>query len=513
MSNSLLIKNFFHNLLVSIGLSIYAFSSIYQANIYKISFLQSIHSLFFVVINATFLFFFFKLISLGRIKISNLNLIVPISTIYLFQYKTFYIFYAETFNGQVIRNLYLLIFFFLFLIFLIFIVSKIKNRYIIRSLFTFLIILNLIPCLGIALKLVANKKPIFYSNNSHIIKNTESEPDIYYLIFDMYPSEKVLNKFWKFDNSNFLFGLKNLGFKIFSESQSNYPRTYLALNSILNLNYIHKKNETKQDFLTESFLNNTIMYNKASIFLKERGYNYYIFEGGIIPKVEKKTKQDFFLSDMSTPSQLDSYSTSDNDFFLFLINNSVYLPFADKIQFISSKIYRKRINYVFNKLPELSLQNDKKFVIAHVLSPHSPYIFDQNGKDVFISNDSPLRKLAFLNQLKFINQRIFLMITKLINDSRKRKKIIIIQGDHGTREIKPNGNYNMNQDWAQEFYGNFNAIYSDDPKFIEKYKYSSPVNTFRQLFNIQFNQKLALLEDKIYFTDFNFPLFIYEMKK
>ena len=38
-----------------------------------------------------------------------------------------------------------------------------------------------------------------------------NDPDIYYIVLDMYPSNGVLKKYWKFDNSKFLTDLNKIG--------------------------------------------------------------------------------------------------------------------------------------------------------------------------------------------------------------------------------------------------------------------------------------------------------------
>jgi len=97
-------------------------------------------------------------------------------------------------------------------------------------------------------------------------------------------------------------------------------------------------------------------------------------------------------------------------------------------------------------------------------------------------------------------------LEKILNTSNGRSKIIIIQGDHGTREIVPNNIYSFKQDWAQEAFGNLNAIYFSDKIKNKKVDYHSSVNTFRFILNQEFNQNNSYLEDKSYYTDFTFPL-------
>ena len=122
------------------------------------------------------------------------------------------------------------------------------------------------------------------------------------------------------------------------------------------------------------------------------------------------------------------------------------------------------------------------------------------------------QKIAFINQLKYINKRIIDVLDKILKTSNGREKIIIIQGDHGTREILPNNIYFSSQNWVEEAFGNLNVIYFSDSAKNSKVEYFSPVNTFRYILNVQFNENFKLLEDKEYYSDFTFPLKIHKIQ-
>ncbi len=63
-------------------------------------------------------------------------------------------------------------------------------------------------------------------------------PDIYYIILDGYGRSDVLKNEYGYDNSDFLNGLRDVGFYIAECSQSNYAQTQMSLASSLNFNYI-----------------------------------------------------------------------------------------------------------------------------------------------------------------------------------------------------------------------------------------------------------------------------------
>jgi hypothetical protein len=495
--------------------SSYPVSFLYQVNFDRLLLKQTMLPYLIVAVTALLFFSVLKGISLLNIRIKNVYLIVPFLSILLFTYgNIFSLLSNQIFIGPFVRNRYLIPLYLILSVFLIYAIHSIKNKNAIRLLFCFIVLLNLIPFVDILFSTL-NKRNIYLKQDKVFPQyqkiSSDRDPDIYFIILDMYPSNNVLKKYWDYDNSKFINELKKHGFKIFDESKSNYPRTYLALNSVLNMKYIHQQNGVKLDYLTKDYLDKTLQKNHASVYLKKRGYNYYVFDGGIFSEPLNKNPQDFYLKPDPKTSVINFQTTPDNDFLLLFINNSIVFPFADKIEFISSNIYRKRIKYVLRKLPILANQPDKKFVIAHIMSPHSPYIFGEKGEEVFVDENSPLRKKAFLKQLKFINKQILSVINLTIKSKNTRDKIIIIQGDHGTREISPNGKFLLDEDWAQAYYGNLNAIFSSNKTKTSSWTYVSPVNTFRQIFNSEFGENFTILPDKKYYTDFNFPLIFYPL--
>lgn len=117
-----------------------------------------------------------------------------------------------------------------------------------------------------------------------------------------------------------------------------------------------------------------------------------------------------------------------------------------------------------------------------------------------------MKKRKFISQLKFINKRI-INLMNIILSIDKGDKIIIIQGDHGTRMLKPNGKFDISQDWVKEEFGNLNCIfYEKNQKIRKDIPNLSTVNTFRFILNEQFGYNLKYLDDNKYHTNLVLPL-------
>jgi hypothetical protein len=167
---------------------------------------------------------------------------------------------------------------------------------------------------------------------------------------------------------------------------------------------------------------------------------------------------------------------------------------------------RDRVLCVFDELPILDQKfSSPKFIFAHIMLPHGPYIFGPNGENVNpgISLDgNPWDpKKAHIDQLKFANKNIRILVETLL--SQDNNSIIIIQGDTGSAF---SGAWdNPSEDLIIERMSNLNAIYFPNGNYEEFSEYITPVNSFRIIFNEFFDADYTLLEDNMYWSTNNKP--------
>jgi phosphoglycerol transferase MdoB-like AlkP superfamily enzyme len=77
-------------------------------------------------------------------------------------------------------------------------------------------------------------------------------------------------------------------------------------------------------------------------------------------------------------------------------------------------------------------QSQPKFVFVHVVVPHPPFLFNEDGStDTLnvISLSDKFEKEKYAAQVKFLQRQVLAMLDQL--DKNPRKKVVIIQGDHG----------------------------------------------------------------------------------
>ncbi len=127
-------------------------------------------------------------------------------------------------------------------------------------------------------------------------------------------------------------------------------------------------------------------------------------------------------------------------------------------------------------------------------------MFEENGRHIFY-NDTKFNKEKFIGQIKFINNKTLSLLNELISIKSSRDKVIIIQGDHGSRSYLANSNISFKELWVRERLGNLNMIYFsnlENKKVKQKSGYTSSVNTFIALFNNIFKDSLILKPDLKY---------------
>jgi len=323
-------------------------------------------------------------------------------------------------------------------------------------------------------------------------------PDIYYIILDGYANARTLEYVYNFDNSEFLAQLGNRGFFVASKSRSNYAQTHLSLASSLNMKYINDLGErvgaTSED-RTETY--KLIKDNEVSRFLKLNGYRFVHVSSG---STEMTDKNEF--------ADLDFRSSKFDEFTTTVLEVSALYPF---IRQVIEADARKRILYSFEALSKIPSLRGPKFVFAHILIPHPPYVFGPNGEplenpQIKIDGDNYWRfKEHYLNQLLFANKKTLAVVDNILSGSRV-PPIIILQGDHGTASTGKGekGFEDVSELFIKERMKIFNAYFLPGYKGIIS-RSITPVNSFRIIFNYYFGTKFELLPDKIYFSLYSTP--------
>ena len=81
--------------------------------------------------------------------------------------------------------------------------------------------------------------PFYFEEHSFSVSESDSLPDVYYIILDGYPRNDVLKKHLNFDNSEFINFLKQREFYVVENSHSNYSLSSTSIPATMNMNYIN----------------------------------------------------------------------------------------------------------------------------------------------------------------------------------------------------------------------------------------------------------------------------------
>jgi hypothetical protein len=327
------------------------------------------------------------------------------------------------------------------------------------------------------------------------------KPDIYYIILDGYGRQDVLQNHYNFDNSRFLGFLQTNNFQISTRSYSNYSWTVLSLASSLNMQYLNQLEDssTRQpNDMRRSF--RMIRDSEVSRFLRLKGYRFIHLNstwGGTMVNP-------FADVELSCGNGL-----FQNEYYRVLMQGSWLKAFERPLNVDLAKCHLHN----FSTLEDLPRIAGPKFIFAHFILPHHPYLFDQEGtllRSATISDQFEFQKGLwgekdrYLDQLKFVNRKMEGVVRNILAKSEK-PPIIVIQSDHGPALDELNSDEFLNVRFGILAAFHLPHVYRLTHQSI------TPVNIFRHIFNTYFDANLAVLPNQHYISTFEEPFTLKEV--
>lgn len=328
------------------------------------------------------------------------------------------------------------------------------------------------------------------SSTIHGESNVEYQPDIYYIILDSYLRDDALESLG-FDNSEFIEELTAMGFYIAECSQSNYATTPFSLSSSLNMDYINNfapsVYEEKQNPIV---LGSYIRHSRVREEFSKLGYQFVAIESGV-PWKEIVDADLYLLTEDPEPEGFARFLRISEFEMIFLRTtllriieeSSGVLPNTKTPVFKTpEQTHYELVISELDQLENLHTLPGPKFVFAHIVSPHIPYVFGPEGEFQITRSFDP----GYFNNVKYLNKNILKIIQSVIENSAQ-PPVIIIQGDHG---------------WTDELrMAILNAYYLPGSDTSNLYPEISPVNSFRVILNEYFDKDFPLLPDISYFSE------------
>ena len=330
-------------------------------------------------------------------------------------------------------------------------------------------------------------------------------PDIYQIVLDGYARDDVLRSFYGPGNRGFQEALRRRGFYVATEAAANYCQTVLSLASTLNGRYLDEfAGSPSRNRLP---LTRLIQDSSAAGALKALGYRFVSFHTGYGPTTIRQS--DRFLTRYRELG----------DFNAFLLGTTPLRFLLDRvIDCDPYRMHRGRILYALDRLPEVAGRGGPTFAFVHLVAPHPPFVFDEEGRDVSpygqnfsLGDGDDFRDhkggegayvRGYRAQLAYLSRRAIEAIDGILARSPE-PPIILLHSDHGPGSRLEFGRPDRSS--MVERMGILNAYLLPEACRGQLYPSLSPVNSFRVVLNALTGAGLELLEDRSYFSTLTAP--------
>jgi len=323
----------------------------------------------------------------------------------------------------------------------------------------------------------------------------ETQRDIYYIVLDRYGSTKALRLGYRITDDSFPRWLTDHGFAVEAQSHANYVKTSLSLAATLRMDFLDDvAARMGRDSDDHQPIFEILQDHPVGRFLQARGYRY-VHIGSYYGPTTSSRIADENLS-----------AATNSDFVTALYDYSAIPALARRLGLSDAAAVRERhrVNalYDFDALERVPSEPGPKFVFAHILMPHPPYVFRADG--TFVPDETPTGGATFATQLAYTNRRMEAILEPLLALPEAQRPIIIIQADEGpypSRYARDTLGFDWSTATADELeikYGILNAMYLPGLPSGATLPYPtiSSVNTFRLLFDDYFGADLPLLPDR-----------------
>ena len=269
-----------------------------------------------------------------------------------------------------------------------------------------------------------------------VMAQSELLPDVYHIVLDGFGRPDVLAAMYDLDLSSVLRELQGRGFEIAERSgATNYPQTYLSLASLLNMQYLDSLSAQIPDSLSRVPLNDLIQRSSVIETFKRLDYEI-VFFGSDYSATYKHRLADRCECELPWVGEFESMIIQSTPFEQIGLGGVDYRP------------HRNRVRRTFDMLAALPPSERPRFVFAHIMAPHPPFVFDAQGRDVaprrsFSFDDGSMYRgtaaeyqTGYRDQVQHIASRLLQVLEHLeqLSKVNRRGSVIIVHGDHGPRQ-------------------------------------------------------------------------------
>lgn len=328
-----------------------------------------------------------------------------------------------------------------------------------------------------------------------------ARPDIVFLLLDGYGRSDVLRDLYGVDNTPFLRELRRLGFQVADSSAANYVGTLWALASILNLDYLQDLLQVDPSLTSMNPLIRLVRSNRVVHLLRGAGYRIVTLAGGY--SVAEFGNPDIYLE---MQGSLDEFER--------MLLDTTPLPWIFPHRQDPHEVHRRRLHWVLDTLPQTVDAPEPRFVFAHLLAPHPPFVVDATGEALpswphaYALNDgSDYMRLggslqeyrqAYAAQVQWVTQRVLQVVQQILAEHAQDPPVILLVSDHGP---------GSSLDWdslehtdIRERFGVLCAVSLPDGATPTLPADLPPVGLFRLVFDVCFGTDLGPLPARSYYS-------------
>ena len=235
-------------------------------------------------------------------------------------------------------------------------------------------------------------------------------PNFYYLIFDGYARQDVLQKYAGYDNAPFLRRLERKGFNVSYSSRSSSFFTEVSVGNYLH--YSHRYN-TKMETLGGIPRPPLLEIFKKAGYVTHSLSPVHQFDDDLVDVVLKSTT---VLTAKSIAKTVLAQS------------------FVAYIRRDNAEQLRKERLSLLRQVGDLANQrtDPPKFLFFHLMCPHEPFVFDETGGPVSPENRYNWADLRYYaGQLHFLSRKIDELTDEIIEQDPHG--VVLLQSDHSFR--------------------------------------------------------------------------------
>ena len=314
--------------------------------------------------------------------------------------------------------------------------------------------------------------------------------DVYYLVFDRYGSADAIETAFGITDNDLYDWLEARGFQVQEDSHANYRATDFSLAATLNMTYL--------DHLTQTVGRASGDRTPAQAMLRGHrvgeefqalGYRY-VHLGS------------WFGPTSSNPAADENVSVGTTSEFESVLRDTSMLPAIEQVrgdEKPTPTFFERHGDialFQMRQLTRLASAPGPKFVFAHILLPHDPYVFRADGTRM--TEEESRRgdeKELYAGQMAYLNGQIKELVEKLTAGPDEKDPLIILQADEGPLACRSVDCPGDDPRYFAIRFGNLNAMFLPGVDAAVPSDLSS-VNTFRFLFSEAFGQDVELLPDR-----------------